>query len=68
MRARAVGFVYSWSRFSTIFSGFIIAFFLRHFGVPGVFAFIAGAMGVVVLSIAFFGPRTNQLALEEISR
>jgi putative MFS transporter len=68
MRARAVGFVYSWSRFSTIFTGFFIAFFLRHFGVPGVFIFIAGAMGVVVLSIGIFGPRTNQLALEEISR
>jgi putative MFS transporter len=68
MRARAVGFVYSWSRFSTIFSGFIIAFFLRNFGQMGVFAFIAAAMLIVALAVAFFGPSTNRLALEEISR
>src|SRR6201999_334181 len=37
IRARAVGFVYSWSRFSAIFSGFIIAFFLRNFCTTGVF-------------------------------
>src|SRR4051794_3263770 len=36
MRASAVGFVYSWSRFSTIFTGFIIAWLLGQFGVPGV--------------------------------
>ncbi|MBN9564392.1 MAG: MFS transporter [Alphaproteobacteria bacterium] len=68
MRARAVGFVYSWSRFSTIFSGFFIAFFLRNFGQMGVFAFIAAAMLIVAVAVAIFGPRTNQLALEEISR
>lgn len=67
MRARAVGFVYSWSRFSTIFSGFFVAFFLRHFGVTGVFAFIAIAMVIVAMAIAL-GPRTNLRALEEISR
>jgi putative MFS transporter len=67
MRASAVGFVYSWSRFSTIFTGFIIAWLLAEFGVPGVFLFVAGAMAVVVLSVGIFGPRTNQLALEEIS-
>ena len=32
IRAQAVGFVYSWSRFSAIFSGFIIAFFLARYG------------------------------------
>ena len=68
IRATAVGFVYSWSRFSTIFTGFIIAAMLQRFGVPGVFLFIAGAMVVVVLSVALFGPRTNRLSLEEIAR
>ena len=38
VRARAVGFVYSFSRLSTIFSSFAIAYFLAHFGAPGVFA------------------------------
>jgi MFS transporter, putative metabolite:H+ symporter len=67
IRARAVGFVYSWSRFSAAFTGFFIAFFLNSFGVTGVFLFIGGAMVIVALAIGLFGPRTNQLALEEIS-
>jgi putative MFS transporter len=68
IRARAVGFVYSWSRFSTIFVGFVIAFFLRDFGTTGVFLFIASAMAVVILVVALFGPRTTGLRLEEISK
>ena len=68
IRATAIGFVYSWSRFSTIFTGFIIAATLQRFGVSGVFLFIAGAMAIVVVSVALFGPRTNQLSLEEIAQ
>jgi putative MFS transporter len=67
IRARAVGFVYSWSRFSAIFTSLMIGFFLRDFGVPGVFTFIAVSMLAVVLSIGIFGPRTRGLALESIS-
>jgi putative MFS transporter len=67
VRAQAVGFVYSWSRLSAIFTSFMIGFFLRDFGVAGVFAFIAASMLVVVLSIGIFGPRTRGLALETIS-
>lgn len=67
MRARAVGFVYSFSRLSTVFTSYLIAFFLQNFGTAGVFAFIAASMGVVVVSIGIFGPRTRGLALEEIS-
>jgi putative MFS transporter len=65
IRARAVGFVYSWSRLSSIFVGFFIAFFLRDFGVPGVFAFIGTAMGIVALAVCAFGPRSTGLALEK---
>jgi MFS transporter, putative metabolite:H+ symporter len=68
VRALAVGFVYSWSRLSVVFSAFVIAFFLDRFGVPSVFAFIAGSMVVVILAIGLFGPRTNQLSLETISK
>jgi putative MFS transporter len=67
IRARAVGFVYSWSRFSGILTGFFVAFFLRHFGVPGVFAFVAACMAVVIISVAGLGPRTNNLELEAIA-
>jgi putative MFS transporter len=68
IRAQAVGFVYSWSRLSAIFTSFLIAFFLRHYGTRGVFAFIAAAMGIVILAIGVFGPRTRGLALEDISQ
>jgi putative MFS transporter len=67
IRALAVGFTYSWSRFSVIFSSFAIAFFLGRFGVPGVFAFIAGSMLIVMVSIGLLGPKTNNRALESIS-
>jgi putative MFS transporter len=68
VRARAVGFVYSWSRLSAIFTSFMIAFFLRDFGVTGVFTFIALSMTVVVIAIGGFGPKTRGLQLEAISR
>jgi putative MFS transporter len=67
IRARAVGFVYSWSRFSTIFSGFIIAFFLGRYGTSGVFGFIAAAMVVVFIVIGGFGPSTTRRRLEAIA-
>ena len=67
IRAGAVGFVYSWSRLSSIFVGFFIAFFLREFGVPGVFIFISGAMAIVVVAVALFGPRTTGRGLDEIA-
>ena len=68
IRALAVGFVYSFSRLSTVFSAFVIAFFLGRFGVSGVFTLIAASMGIVILAIGLFGPRTRNLSLEEISQ
>ena len=68
VRGLAVGFVYSWSRFSAVFTGFFIAFFLREFGVAGVFTFIAAAMAVVIVTVLGFGPRTSNRSLEEIAR
>ena len=68
IRARAVGFVYSWSRISVVFSSFVIGFALDRFGVPGVFTLIAGSMLIVMLAIGVLGPRTNNLALEAISK
>jgi putative MFS transporter len=68
IRARAVGFVYSWSRMSAVFSAFLIAACLREFGVAGVFVFISVAMAIVMIAIGVFGPRTRDVALEDISR
>ncbi len=67
IRAQAVGFVYSWSRFSAIFSGFIIAFFLARYHTIGVFTFIAGAMVVVFIVIGLFGPAVTRRRLEAIA-
>ena len=67
VRARAVGFTYSFSRLSTVFASFIIGYALTQGGVIGVFVLIGFAMLMVVLSIGLFGPRTRDLQLEEIS-
>ncbi len=67
VRARAVGFVYSFSRLSTMFSAFAIAWVLKSFGSAGVFVFIAGCMIVVAGVIGLFGPKTRDLPLEQIS-
>ncbi len=66
MRARAVGFVYSFSRLSAMFSSYIIATTLDRTGSAGVFILISGAMVVVALTVGLFGPRTRGLALEHI--
>jgi MFS transporter, putative metabolite:H+ symporter len=68
IRALAVGFVYSFSRISVVFSSFVIGFVLDRAGVPGVFTLIAGSMLIVMLAIGLLGPRTNNLALETISQ
>ena len=68
IRAQAVGFVYSWSRFSAIFTAFIIAFSLGRFGTTGVFVLIAACMVVVAITIGGFGPRVTRLRLEEVNR
>jgi putative MFS transporter len=68
IRAKAVGFVYSFSRLSAMVNAFLIAFILREGGVPGVFGFICGAYVIVIIAIGVFGPRTTGRSLEEIAR
>jgi MFS transporter, putative metabolite:H+ symporter len=67
-RARAVGFVFSWSRLSSIFVGFWVAALLKHSGVPAVFVLISSAMLVIVVMVGALGPRTNGVRLEELSQ
>jgi putative MFS transporter len=68
IRGRAIGFVYAWSRLSAAFAGLFIAFFLHTGGTMAVGLFIAFAMLMVVITIGGFGPRTQGLSLEAISR
>lgn len=67
IRARGIGFVYSWSRLSGILTPFFVAFFLRNWGATGVFAFVAFCMAVVIIAVMTLGPRTTTLQLEAIA-
>jgi putative MFS transporter len=64
VRARAAGLVYSMSRVSATFSGFIVAYVLREAGVGGVFGLISAAMVIVVVTIAVFGPNVRGRLLD----
>jgi len=64
IRARATGLVYSMSRISATFSGFIVAFMLREAGVAGVFGLISAAMLIVIVAMAGFGPNVRGKPLD----
>ena len=68
IRARAVGFVYSWSRIAAAFAGLAIGYLLNAGGALAVAVFIAIAMVVGITMIGIFGPRTKGVSLEDISR
>jgi hypothetical protein len=67
IRSRAVGFVYSWSRLAAAFAGLIIGALLADGGVDAVAAFIGAAMLLAMGVIAFFGPSTRGMALEQLN-
>ncbi|WP_408583326.1 MFS transporter [Paraburkholderia tropica] len=67
VRARAVGFVYSWSRIAAAFAGLAIGILLHHYGVPGVAMFIGVSMLVGIVMV-LLGPATRGRSLEDISR
>jgi MFS transporter, putative metabolite:H+ symporter len=64
IRARAAGLVYSMSRVSATFSGFIVAYVLREAGVGGVFGLITSAMVIVIVAIAVWGPAVRGKPLD----
>jgi MFS transporter, putative metabolite:H+ symporter len=64
VRARASGLVYSMSRVSAMFSGFIVAYMLRETGVGGVFGLITIAMIIVIVAIATLGPNVRGKPLD----
>ncbi len=67
IRASAVGFVYSWSRLSSIFVGYLFAFVLRTRGVSAAFETIAAAMAVSGIIVGLWGPLTNRRELEVLA-
>jgi putative MFS transporter len=68
LRATGVGFTYSWSRLSAVFSSLLIGAVLVRGGVPAVFTLLAAAMCGVALIIGLFGPPTNRISLEQLAR
>jgi putative MFS transporter len=66
LRATGVGFTYSLSRLSAAFSSVIIGALLSH-GVMAVFMFTGGAMILCALLVAWLGPKTNAIALEDLA-
>lgn len=66
LRATGVGFTYSLSRLSAAFSSVVIGALLSH-GVMAVFVFTGGAMILCAVLVAALGPKTNAVALEELS-
>ncbi len=65
-RATGVGFTYSWSRLSAVFSTYMIGYLLVE-GILAVFLFMGAAMVGVALLVGLVGPKTNALVLEDIS-
>jgi MFS transporter, putative metabolite:H+ symporter len=68
LRATGVGFTYSWSRLSAVFSSLLIGAVLVRGGVGAVFTLLAAAMCGVALIIGVLGPRTNRITLEQLAR
>ena len=66
IRARAVGFCYSFSRLSTAVTSILIGIILQYAGTPGVISFIVVSMLMVMLSVGIFGPKTRGIRLENI--
>lgn len=64
IRAKAVGFVYSWGRLATVFSSLLIGYLLQTGGTTAVFTFLATCFVAVSLLIALLGPPTLKRSLK----
>jgi MFS transporter, putative metabolite:H+ symporter len=65
IRARAVGFVYSFGRLGIIFANLAVSALLKSNGPVGVFIFIAASMAIVAAAVATMGPKTRNVPLDE---
>lgn len=61
VRARYVGFVFSFTRLAAAISGYIIAFVLAEAGPVAVFVVISILLGVAIAAVILGGPRTRLL-------
>lgn len=67
VRGTAVGWTYSLSRLSSGASPFVLIPVLDAYGPAAMFAVVAAALTVVIVSVLALGPRTSRRALDEIN-
>jgi putative MFS transporter len=67
IRARVIGFTFSWNRVSSIFVCYWVGDLLAAYGANAVFIMIGAAMLSIIIGISIFGPTTNGQALEALS-
>ena len=67
IRSTAAGACYGLSRLSSAAMPFILLPVLRQWGAGPMFAVIGAAMWIVMLDVAWFGPRTTGLSLEDVN-
>lgn len=67
IRARTVGFVYSFTRLAAAISGYVISFTLTKGGVMAVFLALSVFMLIALAAIAIAGPKTRNRSFEEIT-
>ncbi|MFD2418896.1 MFS transporter [Amycolatopsis pigmentata] len=67
LRATASGSAYSLSRLATAAMPFILLPVLQVHGATGLFTVVASAMGLLMVDIAVFGPRTTGESVEVIA-
>ena len=58
IRARAVGFVYSWGRLAVVFSSLLIGYLLQRGGASAVLLFLGATQVAVAVLVAVKGPKT----------
>lgn len=66
IRARAVGFVYSFTRLAAALGGYLIAYILAAGGTRQVFIVMSLFMIIALAAIAALGPRTRHVSVEDI--
>ncbi|MGV0039190.1 MFS transporter [Mycobacterium colombiense] len=67
VRGTAVGWTYSLSRLSSGASPFVLIPVLDAYGPAAMFAVVAAALTVVIVSVLALGPRTSRRSLDEIN-
>ena len=67
IRARALGFVWSWSRIAAAFAGLAVGYFLHSGGVAAIAVFIGVAMAMGAIIVGVFGPNTLGRPLEAVN-